>query len=154
MNYYMIAQTVALIFLWSDFPTTIQFPEKVTFFTLGNQGSFITNLSENGTILVLKPQHEDFEVPMVVITEKSNYQFLLKSSKERFQNFVNIQQGKKASVFQQRGRTPFGILKESDTSLLLERTVESSLKINGQVLQGRRIEFSKSPSTLIEGEIF
>jgi type IV secretory pathway VirB9-like protein len=76
----MIAQTVALLLLKPQFPTTLKFDSPIEFVSLGMEGKFFKYLSKDKKVLVVKPLIKSFDVPMVILTSVKSYQFRLKSS--------------------------------------------------------------------------
>ncbi|MBT3981040.1 MAG: hypothetical protein HOE90_06780 [Bacteriovoracaceae bacterium] len=154
MSYFMMAGAAALIFMNAEYPTTIKFEEPIEFYSLGNQGDFFTHKSNNSKILVIKPKKIKFKTPMVVITKKASYQFLVVDSVRHYQSYLEVKSSMPSRTYRPYKSTPYGPIKESDYNFLLVNPKKKNIKINGQLRSEKEIYISKGSKILIEGEIY
>ncbi len=93
MDFYILAKSIAYLFLSLNAPTTLVFQEPIEYVSAGKTGDFSLNRSNNQRILVIQPLKEIPETNMVVITKDQHFQFRLKTVDKGHHAFVYVYRG-------------------------------------------------------------
>jgi len=149
MNIYSFIHSAILLTLSFEHPTTLKFNSSIEFYTVGNQHDFFTYKSKDNKILILKPKIKDFNVPLVVLTKKHTYQFVLQNGAQR--SFVyQASPGSVDRIYRVKKKKKNWTILEGRHSYLI-RSNKEKISVNGQILSGKKHYISKGPIVKING---
>ena len=154
MTIYMLANTMAMLLLTPQQPTTIQFNYPIEYYAVGNKSDFDSYLTKNKKILLIRPLKDKFNEFLVVITKERSYEFLLKSRDEKLTALYQITDGKREKFYTLKKSTKSYKISEGRTSIKIERVGNRPLTVNGKN-QGRKVlYYPKGAPLSINGKIF
>jgi hypothetical protein len=151
MDFYILAKSMAFLFLSLSSPTTLVFQEPIEYVSAGKNGDFAINRSNNQKILVIQPLKEIAETNMVVITKEQHFQFKLSTSDKYHHTFVYVYPGAINKTFVKKLETPDFRILEGDSSTLVQNKRDGPLRVNDKELE-REDHFSKGVPLFINGK--
>ena len=150
MEIFILPFTLANLLVSFQFPTTFRFEHPIEYFSLGKQGSFHTYVSKNKKLLIITPKIREFNLPLVVITERGTYRIKLTSSIKEVSNLYLIKKGMRDKKYILKKESPKYRLLEGEHSLYLE-IKKGPLIINDKNHSGTSVVLSKGPLLTIDG---
>ncbi|HXH74374.1 MAG TPA: TrbG/VirB9 family P-type conjugative transfer protein [Bacteriovoracaceae bacterium] len=151
MDFYILAKSIAYLFLSLNAPTTLVFQEPIEYVSAGKNGDFSLNRSNNQKILVIQPLKEITETNMVIITKDQHFQFKLKTVDKGHHAFVYVYPGAINKTFVKKVETEDFRLLEGDSSVLVRNRKAGPIKVN-DVLVERDEYFSKGVPLFINSK--
>lgn len=142
MDFYILAKSIACLFLSLSSPTTLVFQEPIEYVSAGKNGDFVLNRSNNQKILVIQPRKDIGETSMVVITKDQHFQFKVKTVDKGHHAFVYVYPGMVNKTFIKKMDTSDYRILEGDSSILVQNKRDVSLRVNGKQVK-REEHFSK-----------
>ena len=143
--------TVTLLFT-PEQPTTLQFPNAIEYYAVGNATDFDSYLTKDKKILLIRPKKKDFDEFLVVITKGHSYEFRLKSTPRKYTALYQILSGKKEKFYTLKKVTKKYRLSEGMRSLKIERIHGKNLFINDRKAIKKIVYYPKNAPLTIEGE--
>ncbi len=142
MDFYVLAKSIAYLFLSLNSPTTLVFQEPIEYVSAGKNGDFALNRSNNQKILVIQPLKEVSDTNMVVITKDQHFQFKINTATKRHHTFVYVYPGMINKTFIKKLETSDFRILEGDSSILVQNKRDGVLKVNDRTVD-RDEYFSK-----------
>lgn len=113
-------------------PTTMIFKDPIQFISIGKTGDYSVFLNNSKKVVILQPVRAQALSDLVVVTDKSNYQFKVHIGSESTQSYFQISDGLKNNSYTLSLKTESYEVYEGSTSVLLKNISQNDIEINGE----------------------
>jgi hypothetical protein len=139
------------LFLSTNYTTTLEFEEPIEQVIYGgSHRDLYTYLSQSKKTLVLKALSNSADSNLTILTKQKNYTFLIgQDAKPHL--YVKIVPSNGSVIFSHAFENDSFVIKEGDTSILIQNKTKNSLEINGLTFKGLEY-FSKGIPIIFNGK--
>jgi hypothetical protein len=155
MLLYMFKNTIATLFLSTQFVLTMQFDSPIEFFTVGvNKLDLYSKISNDRKTLVLKRLTNRLDSNMVIVTKNGSYQFYLKKDQLNPHTYLMIKNAKKETSYKYKYETDKFKLLEASTTYKIINTSNKNIKVNNkEVFPDHQIIITKGARVVVNKKV-